>query len=69
MDRIVNLQAADLPIQQSLIEIRDNELAALRAELAEIRGEVDELPLTDTVADDEVAGDDPVDDGAGDPRS
>jgi len=57
MDRIIDLQAADVPIQQSLIEIRDNELAALRAELAEIRGEVYEPPLTDIVADDEFADD------------
>ncbi len=57
MDRIVELQAADVPIQQSLIEIRDNELAALRAELADIRGEIYEPPLDDIVADDEAAAD------------
>ncbi|MCH7898526.1 MAG: hypothetical protein IIC62_04165, partial [Proteobacteria bacterium] len=62
MDRIVELQAADVPIQQSLIEIRDNELAALRAELAEIRGEIYEPPLDDIVADDEFADDEFADD-------
>ena len=40
VDRIAELEAADIPQQQSLIEIRDNELAALRQELAEIRGEL-----------------------------
>ncbi len=40
VDRIAELEAADVPQQQSLIEIRDNELAALRQELAEIRGEL-----------------------------
>jgi pilus assembly protein FimV len=40
MDRIAELEAADVPQQQSLIEIRDNELAALRQELADIRGEL-----------------------------
>ncbi len=40
VDRIAQLEAADVPEQQSLIEIRDNELAALRQELAEIRGEL-----------------------------
>ena len=34
-DRIAELEAADVPDQQSLIEIRDNELASLRQELAE----------------------------------
>jgi pilus assembly protein FimV len=44
--RIAELEGADVPQQQSLIEIRDNELAALRQELAEIRGEIYE-PLDD----------------------
>jgi pilus assembly protein FimV len=44
--RISELENANVPNQQSLIEIRDNELAALRQELANIRGEVYE-PLTD----------------------
>ena len=65
-NRIAELEAADVPDQQSLIEIRDNELAALRQELAEIRGEtaaiddttIDEMPgddETEAAADDEVA--------------
>jgi pilus assembly protein FimV len=40
VDRIAELEAADIPQQQSLIEIRDNELAALRQELADMRGEL-----------------------------
>ena len=65
-NRIAELEAADVPNQQSLIEIRDNELAALRQELAEIRGEtaaiddagVDAVPGDDEIqaeADDEAA--------------
>ncbi|MDH5621578.1 MAG: hypothetical protein OEY74_05805, partial [Gammaproteobacteria bacterium] len=60
-NRIAELEAADVPNQQSLIEIRDNELASLRQELANIRGEVYEPPVTDTTDDtfvDEVVGDD-----------
>ena len=37
LDRIAELEGADVPQQQSLIEIRDNELAQLRQELADIR--------------------------------
>lgn len=62
-NRIAELEAADVPNQQSLIEIRDNELASLRQELANIRGEVYEPPVTDTTDDtfvDEVIGDDAV---------
>ncbi|MDH3441413.1 MAG: hypothetical protein OEM63_11720, partial [Gammaproteobacteria bacterium] len=59
--RIAELEAADVPQQQSLIEIRDNELAALREELARIRGEVYEPPVAD------VAGDIMVDDADVDP--
>jgi pilus assembly protein FimV len=63
LDRIAELEAADVPIQQSLIEIRDNELAALRAELADIRGEVYEPPLDDSeIFDDEFADDALADD-------
>ncbi len=51
-DRIADLEAADVPDQQSLIEIRDNELASLRQELADIRGEVYEPPVDDTLVDD-----------------
>jgi pilus assembly protein FimV len=54
--RIADLEAADVPDQQSLIEIRDNELASLRQELAEIRGETYEPPM------DEAAGDEAADD-------
>jgi len=73
--RIVELEAADVPNQQSLIEIRDNELAALRQELADIRGEVYEAPVEDVaddslvedVLDDDQGIDDAVDDsGIGD---
>ncbi len=61
-NRIAELEAADVPDQQSLIEIRDNELATLRQELADIRGETYEPPVDDvSVADDEVAGDEAVD--------
>ena len=56
--RIGELESADVPQQQSLIEIRDNELAALRDELARIRGEVYEPPVDDTVVDDAGAADD-----------
>ena len=49
--RIEELEAADVPRQQSLIEIRDNELAQLRQELAQIRGEVYEPVLDDPFAD------------------
>jgi len=68
--RIAELEGADVPQQQSLIEIRDNELAALRNELAQIRGEVYEPPVDDVVTDDvdpfadpdaDIIGDDTVD--------
>lgn len=57
--RIAELEA-DVPVDRALIEIRDNELAALREELARIRGEVyeppvDEAPIDEPVADDVVA--------------
>jgi pilus assembly protein FimV len=66
LDRIAELEAADVPQQRSLIEIRDNELAALRQELAEIRGEIYEPPVDETLPDDEiVAADEGVDEGAG----
>lgn len=74
-NRIAELEAADVPDQPSLIEIRDNELANLREELANIRGEVYEPPVEDVVedavedpfvdtdedelADDEMAGEEP----------
>ena len=63
LDRIAELEAADVPIQQSLIEIRDNELAALRAELADIRGEVYEPPIEAAIdLDEELADDAGLDD-------
>jgi len=55
--RIADLEAADVPIQRSLIEIRDNELAALREELAQIRGEVYEPGLDESFVDDILADD------------
>ena len=64
VDRIAELEAADVPQQQSLIEIRDNELAALRQELAEIRGEVYEPDTFEPagyetgVAEDELSAED-----------
>jgi pilus assembly protein FimV len=48
LEEISALEAADVPQQESLIEIRDNRLAELRQELAEIRGEV---PADDVMAD------------------
>ncbi len=61
-NRINELESADIPEQQSLLEVRDNELANLRQELAEIRGEV-YVPPVDEAADvvDEMA-DEAVDD-------
>jgi pilus assembly protein FimV len=69
-DRMAELEAADVPIQQSLIEIRDNELAALRQELANIRGEVyepeplvdDTTALEDSELDAETIAEDALDD-------
>lgn len=61
--RIAELEGADVPNQQSLIEIRDNELAALRQELADIRGEIYEPPVDET-ADDALLDDTLVDDQA-----
>ena len=49
--RISELEAANIPDQQSLIEIRDNELAALRQELANIRSEIYEPPVESPVGD------------------
>ena len=55
-DRIAELEATDVSAQPSLIEVRDNELAALRQELADLRGEVYEPPA-DEAADDLIADD------------
>jgi pilus assembly protein FimV len=65
LGRIADLEAAEVPNQQSLIEIRDNDLALLRQELAEIRGEIYEPPVTDDVVDDTVVDDALVDDVSG----
>jgi pilus assembly protein FimV len=73
-NRIAELEAADVPEQQSLIEIRDNELANLRRELANIRGEVYEPPVAEATDDpfveetteapqDEIVADDSAVDG------
>ena len=56
LGRIADLEAAEVPNQQSLINIRDNDLALLRQELAEIRGEIYEPPVTDVVDDTVVDG-------------
>ncbi len=58
-DRIREIEGI-LADQEALIEIEDNELAALRAELAQLRGE--EPPVEDVVAEDEVPVDETVDD-------
>ena len=64
LDRIAELEAADVPEQRSLIEIRDNELAALRQELADIRGELYEPDAFEpegydaATAEDELAAED-----------
>ncbi len=66
-NRIAELEAADVPDQPSLIEIRDNELASLREELANIRGEVYEPPVEEIVEDFvEDAAEDPFVDAADD---
>ena len=46
LEEISALEAADVPEQESLIEIRDNRLAELQQELAELRGEVPPAELT-----------------------
>ncbi len=58
LDRISELEAADVPQQRSLIEIRDNELAALRQELADIRGELYEPDSFEPTGYETVAGED-----------
>jgi len=61
-NRIAELEGADVPNQRSLIEIRDNELATLRQELANIRGEVYEPPVDDSAVDDAFVDDSVADD-------
>ena len=58
LDRISELEAADVPQQRSLIEIRDNELAALRQELADIRGELYEPDSFEPTGYETVTGED-----------
>jgi pilus assembly protein FimV len=60
-NRIAELESADVPQQQSLIEIRDTELANLRQELANIRGEVYEPPVADDPFVDATEDEAPVD--------
>jgi pilus assembly protein FimV len=69
-DRIIELEA-NVPDQPALLEIHNNELAQLRAELARLRGEeppvelpVEDEPLLDDGAaiDDPIIGDEVVDD-------
>ena len=72
VNRIAELEAADVPEQQSLIQIRDNELAALRQELADIRGEVYEPPVPvdaaeDILAEDEIVAEDEIEAEDGEP--
>ncbi len=70
--RINELEGVLADHQDSLIEISDNELAALRAELAELRGEeppeplplddiVDDAGIDDALADDELLDDELLD--------
>ncbi len=58
--RISEIDALLIDHQDALIEIGDNELAALRAELAGLRGEdpPEPLPLDDIASDDTIGGDD-----------
>ncbi len=58
--RITELEA-ETPVDRALIEIRDNELAALREELARIRGEVYEPPVDEAPVDEPVVDDVVVD--------
>ena len=60
--RITEIEALLIDHQDSLIEITDNELAALRAELAELGGEEPPAPLpVDSVVDDTAVDDALVD--------
>jgi len=58
---ISDLETADVPNQRSLIEIRDNELATLRQELANIRGEVYQPPPIEAVVEEPVVDEAPID--------
>ncbi|MCI0517690.1 MAG: LysM peptidoglycan-binding domain-containing protein, partial [Woeseiaceae bacterium] len=62
-DRIREIEGMLADHQDALIEIEDNELAALRAELARLRGEEPEVadaeqPADDVMADEEIFGED-----------
>ncbi len=52
---IAEIEAQDVPDQQALIDIRNDQLAELRRELAEIRGETYVPPVEDTTVADEDA--------------
>ncbi|MEM8684294.1 MAG: FimV/HubP family polar landmark protein [Pseudomonadota bacterium] len=52
LDRIDAIEAEEIPVEPSLIDIRNDELARLRQELADIRGEV-YVPPAEAVADGE----------------
>ncbi len=65
LDRIAEIEAEAVPTERSLIEIRDNELATLREELANIRGEVYEPPV-DTAGEETAVDDVFVDDAVTD---
>ena len=52
IEQRINELMLEVPTDRSLIEIRDNELAALRQELANIRGEVYEPPIEEPLVDD-----------------
>lgn len=62
LDRIAELEAENVSADPALISINDNELATLRQELANIRGEVYEPPVDPTVADDAAVDDAGADD-------
>ncbi|MDJ0699760.1 MAG: FimV/HubP family polar landmark protein [Woeseiaceae bacterium] len=64
---IAEIEAQDVPDQQALIDIRNDQLAELRRELAEIRGETYVPPVDDTaVADDDTVFVDETDDAMAD---
>lgn len=62
LDRIAEIEAEGVPTEEALIELQNNELASLRQELAEIRGEVYEPPVEapadDMPVDDQIFVDD-----------
>jgi len=62
---LARLEAEPVPEQASLIEIRNDELASMREELARIRGEVYE-PVADDSLDEVIADDELIDDSVAD---